>query len=177
MDLRAHQYKVIEGLLDSSHDLAISVALVTASGAWPTDAYTRIFTCLAAATKQSTTQKVTAVLLGQFPVMLHPIDPATKARDPTQPAYPARFLSQRSDQNADFEDALSALVAEMVAQLPRNFPASAGMWGEPYAASPAPQSPGTQGGAYEGISDAPFHCQFRSASRLYFQPPCCQAVC
>lgn len=144
MDLRAHQYKVIEGLLASGHDQAISVALVTACGAWPTDAFTRIFTCLAAAIKQPTTQKVTAALLGQFPVMLHPIDPSTKARDPGQPAYTVRFLSQRSDQNADFEDALSALVADMVAQLPRNFPAGAGMWGEPYAASPAPQSPGTQ---------------------------------
>jgi hypothetical protein len=144
MDLRAYQYKVIEGLLASGHDQAISVALVTSTGAWPTDVFSRIFTSLAKAVRQTTTQKVTAALMGQFPVMLRPLDPSTKARALDQPPYACRFLSQRSDQNADFEAALESLVADMVAQVPLSFPAGPTLWGESYATAPEPKTPGTQ---------------------------------
>ena len=102
LDLRAYQYKVTEGLLASGHDQVISVALVTSTGACPTDVFSRIFTSLAKAVRQTTTQKVTAALMGQFLVMLRPLDPSTKARALDQPSYACRFLSQRSDQNADF---------------------------------------------------------------------------
>ena len=143
-DLRTYQFKVIEGLLASGHDQAISVALVTATTAWPTDVFSRIYTSLAKAIGQSTTQKVTAALMNQFPVMLRPLDPSTKARALDQPPYPCRFLSQRSDQNADFEAALESLVADMVSQVPGSYPAGPNLWGEPFATAPEPKTPGTQ---------------------------------
>jgi hypothetical protein len=53
--------------------------------------------------------------MGQFPVMLRPLDPSTKTLTLDQSSYTCRFLSQRSDQNADFEAALESLVTDMVA--------------------------------------------------------------
>jgi hypothetical protein len=105
--------------------------------------FSRIFTSLAKAVRQTTTQKVTAALMGQFPVMLCPLDPSTKARALDQPSYACRFLSQRSDQNADFEAALESLVAEMVAQVPLSFPVGPTLWGESYATVPETKTPGT----------------------------------
>ena len=144
MDLRADQDKVIETLLAQGHDLAISVALVISTGTWSTDAFSRVFTSLAADVKQTGTQKVTAVLMGPYPVMLHPLDASTKARALDQPTYTCRFLSQCSDQNADFEASLESLVADMVAQVPLRFPASPTMWGEPYPTAPELKTPGTK---------------------------------
>jgi hypothetical protein len=144
MDLRTYQYKVIEGLLVSGHDQVISVALVTSTGTWPTDVFSSIFTSLVKTVRQTTTQKVTDTLMGQFPVILCPLDPSTKARGLHQPPYTCRFLSQCSDQNADFEAALESLVADMVAPVPLNFPAGPDLWGESYTTTPEPKTPGTQ---------------------------------
>ena len=46
--------------------------------------------------------------------MLHPMDPSTKTRDLAKPVYSVRLLSQRSDQNVDFEDGLEAFVVSIV---------------------------------------------------------------
>jgi hypothetical protein len=146
MDLRAYHYKVVEGLLASGHDQAISVSLVTATTAWTTDVFSRIYTSLAKSMGQPTTQKVTAALLSQFPVLLRPLDPLTKSRALDQPTYPCRFLSQRSDQNADFEAALEILVADMVDQVPGYFPVGPNLWGEPFATAPETKNSGHSGG-------------------------------
>jgi hypothetical protein len=59
-------------------------------------------------------QQVTAALLCQHPIMLHPMDPSTKTHDLAKPVYSVRLLSQRSDQNVDFEDGLEAFVVSIV---------------------------------------------------------------
>jgi hypothetical protein len=59
-------------------------------------------------------QQVTAALLCQHPIMLHPMAPGTKTRDLATPVYSVRLLSQRSDQNVDFEDGLEAFVVSIV---------------------------------------------------------------
>ena len=144
LDHRDHRFKVIEGLLASGHDQAVSVAVVIAISAWPTDMWQRVLTCLAPVLNQDSTQQVTAALFGSHPIMLHPMDPGTKVRDSTKPDYTVRFLSQRSDQNADFEDALQIFVNSVMAQVPKLFSAGGNMWGEPYASpvAPSPRHPG-----------------------------------
>jgi hypothetical protein len=89
-------------------------------------------------------------MLGSHPIMMHPMDPGTKARDSTKPTYIVRFLSQRSDQNADFEAALQIFVDSVMAQVPKLYPDDGpNMWGEPYASAPSPRVPGTQTGFEE----------------------------
>jgi hypothetical protein len=59
--------------------------------------FSLIFTSLVKAVRQTSTHKVTTSLMGQFPVMLRPLDPSTRTRALDQPPYACRFLSQRSD--------------------------------------------------------------------------------
>ena len=88
MDVRAYEVKTIEDLVVSGHELTLSVVIVVVTGAHPTDLYARVLTCLAKTVKVDSTQKLRAAQLLMYPVMLHPIDPETKARDPSQPTYP-----------------------------------------------------------------------------------------
>ena len=142
MDVRAHEFKTIEDLVSSGHEVTLSVAIVVVTGAYPTDLYTRVLTCLARAVRVDSTQQLRAARLLQYPVMLHPIDPETKARDPGQPAYTCRFLNRCS--SADFEAALESFVATIVAQHPALFPSGPSMWGEYHRSAPLPHVPVTQ---------------------------------
>ena len=56
MDVRAHEFKTIEDLVSSGHEVTLSVAIVVVTGAYPTDLYTRVLTCLARAVKVDSTQ-------------------------------------------------------------------------------------------------------------------------
>ena len=112
IDVCGHEYKTIDDLLASDHELTIIVAIVTASGSSPTDLYAGVLTCLVETVKVDSTQRLRSDQLVQYPVMLH--------HDSTQPVYPCRFLNRCAA--ADFEPALESLVTELVTYHPTLFP-------------------------------------------------------
>ena len=75
-------------------------------------------------------------------MILHSINPETKAHDPRQPTYPCRFLNRCSP--TDFETVLESFVAGLVTQHPALFPSGPNKLGEYHRSSPLPHVPVTQ---------------------------------
>ena len=73
IDVRSYEFKTIEDLLASGHEVTLSVSIVVVSGVYPTDLYARVLTCLDKSVKVDSTQQLRAVQLVQFPVILHPL--------------------------------------------------------------------------------------------------------
>ena len=51
IDVRVYEFKTIEDLVASGHEVTLSVAIVVVSGSYSTDLYVRVLTCLGKAVK------------------------------------------------------------------------------------------------------------------------------